>query len=97
MSTIPEGPIITPHHDAIEHARHMAYQAEMTDGAARCSTGEAVFFFEYPIPLIPGHIYSEKGVDEFRISKTCEYHFDSDFAPEDAPCREVMGGRPVWS
>ena len=37
---------------------------------------EVVFFAEWDEALIPGHIYSKEGLEEYRISQTCEYHFD---------------------
>lgn len=37
---------------------------------------EVVFFAEWEEALIPGHIYSKEGLEEYRISQTCEYHFD---------------------
>lgn len=43
---------------------------------ARCVNGEFVFYYDYPYALMAGHIYSEKGMDEFNISRCCEYHFD---------------------
>lgn len=37
---------------------------------------EVVFQVPWHEALIPGHIYSEEGMAEYGISKTCEYHFD---------------------
>ncbi len=42
----------------------------------RCIAGELVFYYPYDYGLMPGHIYSEVGVDEFKISGSCEFHFD---------------------
>ena len=42
----------------------------------KCLAGEPVFYYPYPKALIPGHIYSMAGRDEFYISRSCEYHFD---------------------
>lgn len=39
----------------------------------------SVYFEELPEALLPGHIYSERGIDEFRISRCCEYCFDHMF------------------
>ena len=41
-----------------------------------CIEGEVMLFHEYDRALIPGHIYSEAGVREAKISGSCEYHFD---------------------
>jgi len=42
----------------------------------KCIAGEAVFYYPYSHGLMPGHIYSELGIYEYRISRSCEYHFD---------------------
>ena len=42
---------------------------------------EKVFFVEHTHALVPGHIYSNLGASEFRISQSCEYCFD-DFTKE---------------
>lgn len=57
--------------------RAFAAAAALTD-TARCISGEAVFYAPDTEARIPGHIYSEIGVQEFRISHCCEYHFDKD-------------------
>lgn len=44
--------------------------------SAVCMAGEPVFYYPFSYGLMPGHIYSELGMDEFKISKSCEYHFD---------------------
>lgn len=49
----------------------------------RCIYGEAVFYRPDNSAFGPGHIYSETGRAEFRISKCCEYHFDEMFKEED--------------
>jgi hypothetical protein len=60
----------------------MAAAVEMKAGAeasggGRCAQGEAVFWLEYSEALLPGHIYSARGRQEFqKISHVCEYHFD---------------------
>lgn len=51
--------------------------AEKAKDIGRCIEGEAIFWHEYHRALAPGHIYSEAGRNEFRISRLCEYHFDS--------------------
>ena len=55
------------------------------DYTLRCFVGkEKVFYFEYPKALLPGHIYSHAGKDEYEISQTCEYHFDEMFGDDEA-------------
>lgn len=49
----------------------------------RCIAGEAVFFYNYPYGLMPGHIYSHLGIKEFKISQSCEFHFDQWTLPDD--------------
>lgn len=56
----------------------------------KCLAGEPVFYYSYPKALIPGHIYSHIGRDEFYISRTCEYHFDQWMRDPDE--REVPDG-----
>lgn len=59
----------------IDVARRMAEEAKKADGS-KCIQGEHAFFYEHWEGLVPGHIYSRLGMDEFRISQMCEYHFD---------------------
>lgn len=49
----------------------------------KCVQKEAVFYLPYHKALLPGHIYSEMGLREFKISHCCEYHFDEWFKEED--------------
>lgn len=49
----------------------------------KCIYGEPVFFEEDYKARREGHIYSKAGVDEYRISQCCEYHFDQMFAEDD--------------
>lgn len=56
----------------------MAEEAAKTD-TMRCVYGEPMLFLPYGKAVIPGHIYSEAGVREARISRCCEYHFDKAF------------------
>lgn len=70
-----------------EHVKYMAHKAQ-TDFAhgkytTLCRKGEPVFFVEHSHALLPGHIYSGTGVDEFRISGICEFHFDEIFKEEE--------------
>lgn len=61
----------------LERCRETAARAELDDGyQLRCLMGEKVFYVEYHKSLMPGHIYSSLGADEFRISRLCEFHFD---------------------
>ena len=38
--------------------------------------GKRVVFIEDLEGRLPGHIYSRSGVDEFKISRCCEFCFD---------------------
>lgn len=60
----------------VQNVGRMSVEAEQADGP-RCVEGEAVFYYEHWAPLAPGHIYSRVGLDEYKISQLCEYHFDS--------------------
>jgi len=66
--------------EATEHAEKMYAAAldEHTKGwyTQVCVAGEPVFYMDFKFGLIPGHIYSELGMEEFKISRSCEYHFD---------------------
>lgn len=71
--------VTTPEEDdkARFHCQEMFDQAEADENYTnRCIAGEKVFYYPYPKALIPGHIYSHAGRDEFRISRCCEFHFD---------------------
>jgi len=66
--------------EALEQCKVLATAAKVEHEAGRyeavCVMGEPVFYFDWPHALMPGHIYSEAGMDEFTISRSCEYHFD---------------------
>lgn len=49
----------------------------------RCVNGEKVFYVPADKAYAPGHIYSELGMDEYKISKCCEWHFDQWLKEED--------------
>lgn len=49
----------------------------------RCFYGEKAFFAAADRAYVPGHIYSEAGVKELRISQCCEWHFDQLFEDEE--------------
>lgn len=51
-------------------------EAEPSTADAKCIEGETVFYVEHDKALIPGHIYSRDGITEYRVSRTCEFHFD---------------------
>lgn len=72
---------------ALEHAKEMASMAgdwhETGRYDAVCIQGEPVFYMDYYKALVPGHIYSDLGMDEFKISRACEYHFDEWFDEPD--------------
>lgn len=60
---------------ALDDCRTMQKGAEEAN-MSRCVEGEAVFWYAWERGLIPGHIYSEAGRNEFRMSHSCEFHFD---------------------
>lgn len=66
-------------------AREIQMNAE-EEIPAPCIEGEVVFFLKFFEALIPGHIYSNAGIDEYHISRTCEYHFDDWFKEDDRDC-----------
>lgn len=68
---------------ALDLCREMQSAAEAPGASGQCVEGEAVFYYPWERSLIPGHIRSEDGVNEFKISHTCEYHFDRWFGSED--------------
>ena len=49
----------------------------------KCLYGEAVYYVGNDKALKPGHIYSENGISEYKISRCCEFHFDEMFREED--------------
>jgi hypothetical protein len=57
--------------------------------------GEYVFYYGYEKALIPGHIYSEDGLNEYHISRCCEYHFDEMFAEDEDPPTDLEDDSPV--
>ena len=71
----------------VDKVRYMesksAEAAKLGTYASRCVNGEPVFFVEADKAYRPGHIYSQAGVDEYGISKACEYHFDNWFAEDE--------------
>jgi hypothetical protein len=46
--------------------------------------GEPVFWYPWERSLVPGHIRSESGRREYKISKCCEYCFDKAFATSES-------------
>ena len=64
---------------------HDAAQTQEVGG--RCVfCGKKVYYFEGDRAFMRGQIYSQSGVDEFRISSICEYCFDETTATaEDEP------------
>lgn len=70
-----------------DQCRYMAAKAAEAENlgtyTSKCISGEVVFFVAGDYAVMPGHIYSQSGVDEFGISKACEYHFDSWFKEEE--------------
>lgn len=49
----------------------------------RCIKGEKIFYVAGDRAVLPGQIYSEAGMKEYKISKCCEYHFDEWFGEDD--------------
>lgn len=67
-------------------ARYNIMRAALDSGEAtspKCFLGETVLFFPADKGYGPGHIYSETGKVEFRISRFCEFHFDEMMPDED--------------
>lgn len=69
--------------ELLEQASQMAAEAEEAN-MGRCLKGEAVFYLPAAEAVRPGHIYSDAGRDEWKISRLCEFHFDGLF--EDCDC-----------
>lgn len=61
--------------------RAMAKQAAKTNTMRCIINDEPMVFLAYGKAVVPGHIYSETGIAEARISRCCEYHFDRMFQP----------------
>lgn len=56
------------------------YRADQEDSyTTRCIQGEKIIYLPDDEARGPGHIYSQEGLAEFRISRCCEYHFDKWF------------------
>lgn len=49
----------------------------------RCFMGEKIYYVPTDKAYAPGHIYSEAGIDEYHISKCCEWHFDQFFKEDE--------------
>ena len=64
----------------IESLEAMRDEALMGD-YKRCIEGEPMLWLPHTRALMPGHIYSQAGAAEARISGSCEYHFDRWFKP----------------
>jgi hypothetical protein len=69
--------------DVMAQALALALLATEDTGNERCVQKEAVFYLPYHKALLPGHIYSDAGLREFKISHCCEYHFDEWVKEED--------------
>lgn len=59
----------------------MRAEADAGGDWKKCLKGEPMLFMECDRAVAPGHIYSEAGLKEARISGYCEYHFDRMFEP----------------
>lgn len=79
------GPITREQEQAtLDRLRQMKEQAEQEESPTKkCVEGEFMLFVEWERALMPGHIYSESGIAEARISGSCEYHFDKWFATDE--------------
>lgn len=65
-----------------EQLRQRAYDDETYE--TRCIMGEKIFYHPTDKAYLPGQIYTQAGLDEYRkISGVCEYHFDEWFKEED--------------
>lgn len=64
----------------VDRLAAMAREAEDAH-TMRCTYGEPMTYLPAHRAYAPGHIYSEMGVNEARISGMCEYHFDFLFEP----------------
>ncbi len=63
-----------------------AYDAaqEGTESLGKCFEGEPMFFAAADRAYLPGHVYSDAGMREVKISGYCEWHFDMfTFVPDD--------------
>src|SRR5688572_33459822 len=68
----------------IANAQQMKENTEANeDYQTRCIEGEKVFYSRDNKGRLPGHIYSALGIDEYKISQMCEYHFDEATLPPD--------------
>lgn len=67
----------------IEYINGMIREANIavTNGTPymRCIEGEIAVYAPAERALIPGHIATEPGLREMRISSCCEFHFDKMF------------------
>lgn len=75
------------------------YRADREDSyTTRCIQGEKIIHLPDTEARGPGHIYSEDGLQEFRISRCCEFHFDKWFAGSDDRFSDLIedtdGGDP---
>jgi hypothetical protein len=52
------------------------FATESTPGNVCTFCRKVVVYIPYTEALIPGHIYSEDGVREYRITQMCEHCFD---------------------
>lgn len=91
MSTIAERDIFM-----LDQATAMAERAKTAETGTCTICEQKVFFLDHDVPLVAGHIYSEGGRAEFKISGSCEHCFDMAFAEADDKCRRVIGGKPLW-
>lgn len=72
--------------EAVERAAAVSMQAQAEADETyqnRCVEGEKIFWSPSEKAYLPGQVYSLAGLDEFKISRCCEYHFDEWFKEEE--------------
>ena len=69
------------YHQIHEQLAMMHLEALIRVDYKRCLWGEPMLWLPCDRAVAPGHIYSEAGLREARISGSCEYHFDKMFKP----------------
>ena len=66
--------------EVAEQLRRMKTEAEAQEvPTKKCIHGEFMLYLPHDRSVLPGHIRSELGLREARISSCCESHFDRDF------------------
>ncbi len=68
---------------AVQIGYRLANEVNEGNPANNCVNGHPIFYVEGQAGELPGHIYSEAGMREFRISRMCEWCFDDMCIEED--------------